>query len=48
VEKAQARQRLGIAADATVVLSWKINEKKNIHLIIRAFELVRASEPESL
>ena len=49
VEKAQARQRLGIAADATVVLFLgRINEKKNIHLIIRAFELVRASNPESL
>jgi len=31
---------LVIAADATVVLFWEgINEKKNIHLIIRAFEL---------
>ena len=49
VEKAQARQRLGIAADAPVVLFLgRINEKKNIHLIIRAFELVRASNPESL
>jgi len=49
VEKVQARQRLGIAADATVVLFLgRIHEKKNIHLIIRAFELVRASNPECL
>src|SRR5207302_2642414 len=49
VEKAQARQRLGIAADAPVVLFLgRIHEKKNIHLIIRAFELVRASNPECL
>jgi glycosyltransferase involved in cell wall biosynthesis len=49
VEKTQARQRLGIAADATVVLFLgRIDGKKNIHLIIRAFELVRASNPESL
>jgi glycosyltransferase involved in cell wall biosynthesis len=49
VEKAQARQRLGIAPNATVVLYLgRIDEKKNIHLIIRAFELVRARNPESL
>jgi len=49
VEKAQARKRLRIPADATVVLFLgRINEKKNIHLIIRAFELVRASNPRSL
>jgi len=49
VEKARARKRLGIATDATVILFLgRIDEKKNIHLIIRAFGVVRASNPESL
>ena len=49
MQKALAKRRLGISADAAVILFLgRINEKKNIHLIIRAFALARANHPAAL